>query len=270
MPIRLRKGKKYVSMAARSIQNSISYRLSYFMNLLAGWIGLFSMYYLWKAIYAGRPVLAGFTWEEMKAYLAVTFIANSLLSYYSESRIAGKIMDGSVAIDLLKPMDFQKARFAETLGSCVIEGVVGAVMVAVIGLAVMDVQLNMDGGTAVLFAVSLFSSLLVKFGIVYLTALLCFWTTGSMGLIWARQAVTNLLSGALVPLAFFPGWLERIAYALPFQSIIHTPASLALGSLTGADALGMVALQLGWAVLLWLAGKLLWKRAIRQITIHGG
>jgi ABC-2 type transport system permease protein len=270
MPMGLRKGKKYVSMAVRSVQNTISYRLSYYMNLLAGLIGLFSMYYLWKAIYAGRPILAGFTWEEMKAYLAVTFIANSLVSYYSESRIAGKIMDGSVAIDLLKPMDFQKARFAETLGSCVIEGVVGAAMVAVISIIMMDVRLHMSGGTAALFAVSLLASLLVKFGVVYLTALLCFWTTGSLGVIWARQAVTNLLSGALVPLAFFPGWLEHMAYLLPFQSIIHTPASLALGSLTGVDAFGMVALQLGWAALLWMAGKLLWKKAVRQITIHGG
>ncbi|WP_058303667.1 ABC transporter permease [Gorillibacterium timonense] len=264
------KAKKYLSIAGKSVQNTISYRLSYFMNLFAGWIGLFSMYYLWKAIYSGRSELAGFTWEEMKAYLVVTFIANSLLSYYSETRISSKILDGSVAIDLLKPIDFQKARFAETLGSCLIEGAVGAVLVGILGLAVIDVRLSMDWQTGGLLMISLACSLLVKFGIVYLTALLCFWTTGSLGLVWARQAVTNLLSGALVPLAFFPTGLERFALVLPFQSIVHTPASLALGNLSGAAALEMVGLQLFWAIFLWFAGKLLWSRAVRQITIHGG
>ena len=57
----------------------------------------------------------------------------------------------------------------------------------------------------------------------FLAALLCFWTVNGVGLIWAQTAVVNLLSGALVPLAFFPYWLRAFAAWAPFQGIIATP-----------------------------------------------
>ena len=227
------------------------------------------MYALWRAIYDGRAALAGMNWEQMKAYLLVTFVCNALLSYYSETRISGKILDGSITADLLKPLDFQKARFAETLGSTVVEGGLTAVIL-VISLAATAGVATPDPLHAAIFALSLAASLLVKFGIVYIAGLLCFWSTGSLGIVWARTAVTNLFSGALVPLSFFPGWLERLSLALPFQSIVHTPAAIYLEQVDTIGALRLLALQLVWGIALWYAGKLMWSRAVRQITIHGG
>ena len=87
---------------------------------------------LWHAIFDGREQLAGLSWEQMKAYLLITFITNALLSWYSETRIANKILDGSVAADLLKPLDFQQARFAETLGSGMVEGGLAAILITVV------------------------------------------------------------------------------------------------------------------------------------------
>lgn len=264
------RGKKYVSIANRSLQNTIAYRTSYVITLASNFIYIVSIFYLWKAIYSGREQLAGFTWEQMKAYLVITFLANSLLSWYSETRIAGKILDGSVAMDLLKPLDFQKARLAETLGSCILEGLVGSILISAILVLSVGVMLPAEALTWLLFIISLAASVFVKFGIVYLAGLLCFWTTSALGIIWARIALTNLLSGALVPLVFFPKWLESLSMVLPFQSIIHTPTSIYLGHVTTAEAVEMVGIQLFWIVVLWVAGKLMWSWAVRQVTIHGG
>lgn len=261
--------KAYFSIANRSMQNTLSYRTSYVISFLSNFIYFISIYALWSAIYEGRTELAGLTWEQMKAYLLVTFVCNSLLSYYSETRISGKILDGSVSADLLKPLDFQKARFAETLGSTVVEGLLTAVIIVVV-LTVTAGVLIPDPTHGFLFILSLAASLLVKFGIVYIAGLLCFWSTGSLGIVWARMAVTNLLSGALVPLSFFPGWLEKVSLVLPFQSIVHAPAAIYLQQVGTAKALELLALQWGWGIALWLAGKLMWTWAVRQITIHGG
>ncbi|WP_040952631.1 ABC transporter permease [Gorillibacterium massiliense] len=262
--------KKYVTIANRSMQNTFSYRLAYFMNMLNAFVGLFSMYFLWKAIYGGRDVLAGYTWDQMKAYIVITFLANSLLSINSEFKISRDILDGGVAMDLIKPVDYQKARLSETLGSCLVEGLFSALFVSLLLIATVGIMVPDRLATWLLFVVSLALSILVKFGVVYLTGLLCFWTTGSVGLVWARAAITNLLSGALVPLSFFPHWLEKLAMVLPFQSIIYTPTRIYMNGLSASEALQMIGIQLFWAVVLWFAGKFLWTHAIKKITIHGG
>ncbi|MEF2964817.1 ABC-2 family transporter protein [Paenibacillus sp. M1] len=262
--------KKYVTLALCSMQNTLAYRLSFILNFLSSFIGLIAMYCLWQAIYTGRDQLSGFTWEQMQAYLLITFFVNSMLSYYSESSITNKIIDGSVMMDLLRPIQFQKARLAETLGSCVLEGLLSCILIGLAAIFTFGISLPHDFWSILLFAFSMLSSILLKFCIVYLSALLCFWTTSGFGIYWARVSITNLLSGALVPLAFFPGWLELLAMALPFQGIVNTPVTIGLGMTAGTEALKLMAIQWGWIVLLWLLGKWLWSRAVRQITIHGG
>ncbi|WP_019636786.1 ABC transporter permease [Paenibacillus fonticola] len=262
--------KKYYSLALCSMQNTLAYRLSFILNFAANFIGLIAMYCLWQAVYDGRAQLSGFTWPQMQSYLLITFLVNSMLSYYSESGITNKIIDGSVMMDLLKPLHFQKARLAETLGSCVLEGILSCVLIGVLAVFTVGASLLQDGLTSFLFLISLLSSILVKFGIVYITALLCFWTMSGIGLIWARMAVTNLLSGALVPLAFFPPWLKSIAMLLPFQGIVNTPVTIGLGMTEMIQALQLIAIQWIWIIILWLLGKWMWSWAVRQITIHGG
>jgi ABC-2 type transport system permease protein len=262
--------KKYRSIAKITMQNTMAYRFNYVISLIASFIFILSMFYLWKSIYAGRTELASFTWGEMKTYLFITFLSNTLISWYSETRISRKILDGSVAMDLLKPIDFQKARLAETFGSSLVEGWIGALMVTIFIVLYAGILIPENVLTGILFVISLIVSLAIKFGVVYIFSLLCFWTTSAVGIAWSRAAITNLLSGALVPLTFFPAWLESIAYALPFQGIVYVPASIYLGKVQGAEAIQMLSLQLFWVVVLWMIGKLMWNWAVRQVTIHGG
>jgi len=120
--------KIYISLANRSMQETMVNRTSFILNIGASFLIILSSYYLWKAIFAGRDQLGGFSWEEMKAYLIISFLSNTILSYFSEVKISQKILDGSIAFDLLKPIDFQKARLAETVGSSVFEGLVSVVL----------------------------------------------------------------------------------------------------------------------------------------------
>lgn len=262
--------KKYRSIMNRSLQNVLAYRTSYIITFLANTINLLAIYFLWQGIFSGREVVGGYTWDQMKTYLLVTFLANSVLSWYSETAISGKILDGSVAVDLLKPIDFQSARFSETLGSSLMEGTMSVILLALFSLFLSGITLPHSMLVYLLFVFSLLGAILVKFGVVYLAALLCFWSTGSMGIVWTRIALTNLLSGALVPLAFFPDWLERLALLLPFQSIIHTPTMIFLEQADTLESLKLIGLQWFWGVTLWIAGKAMWNWAVRQVTIHGG
>ncbi|WP_240941244.1 ABC-2 family transporter protein [Paenibacillus sp. HB172176] len=261
---------KYVSLAKLSMQNTVAYRGTFIISILGNFIYLLSIFYLWNVVFTAKEQLGGLSWDQMKGYLIISFFMNGLISFYSEGTISGKIVDGSVALDMLKPVDFQKARLSEVLGAGVFESFVSIVMIFIMAPTIFSGVYNPHWYTWLLLLVSVGAALLIKFGIIYLTCLLCFYTTSRYGLSLARTAIMNLLSGALIPLIFFPKWLEVICTYLPFQGIVFIPASIYLERVDGAEAIGLIGLQLVWVVILWWAGKLLWNWAIKQVTIHGG
>ncbi len=261
--------KKYISIGKTAIQDTLTYRFNYFMTLLTQFIFLLTLFFLWEIIFYSKNSLAGYTWQEMKAYLFIAFLSNCLLSWYSERKISLKIIDGQVAMDLLKPLDFHKAQLAESMGSAAVEGGIGGVLAGLFvvlssGLYIPDV-LSLS-----LFFISLIFAFFIKFGIVYLTGLVCFWTSNSLGVTWSRIFITNFFSGALVPLAFFPLWLQQVSYFLPFHGIVYIPASIYLNKIKGMEIGGMLCLQLFWIAALWVLGNLLWKKAVKKLTIAGG
>lgn len=260
--------RAYRALSLTAFKSVLAYRFQFFMGILGSAFLLLTMLYLWRTILA-NGAQAGFSWPQMKAYLLVAFVANSVVSFYTDWRMAIRIRDGLVAIDLTKPIDYQRARFAEALGFAVFEYVSATAMVLVALLFFGGVPVP-HGVHLVLFVVSMLLVMPLKFSIVYAVALLCFWTHNYMGINWARQAITNLMSGALIPLVFFPGWLHTLASVLPFQGMAYTPAILYLDRLSGRDALVAVLIQFAWTVALWFGASAAWRAASKRLTVHGG
>jgi ABC-2 type transport system permease protein len=259
----------YRSLARTALQQTIAYRGGFFLSLLGTVFFLLSMIYLWRTIVGTSGAIHGFDWPELKAYLAVGFLGNTLVSSWVDWSMSDRIRTGAVAADLVRPLDYQRARLAETLGVAVFE--LATALVLLLVMAAVFGGFALPGPAAAgLFLVSLALVLPVKFALVYGVGLVCFWTQNYLGVEWARAAVTNLLSGAFVPLVFFPGWLQHVASVLPFQAIASTPALIYLGRTNGGAALVALAVQATWAVALWVGARLLWSAAVRQLTVHGG
>jgi ABC-2 type transport system permease protein len=87
---------------------------------------------------------------------------------------------------------------------------------------------------------------------------------------WSQEAVLQILSGTIVPLAFMPGWLRLIAEVLPMRGIVSTPVTLYLGKATGGEAALLIGLQVVWLVALWVLANLAWRKAFTVVDIQGG
>jgi ABC-2 type transport system permease protein len=180
------------------------------------------------------------------------------------------IREGLVAVDLTRPVDFQAKRFSDAVGPVPIE-LTSALVVAIVVAAVFGgIALPPDPLHAGLFLVSAVLATITKFALIYCVSMLAFWTTGVTGISWARLAIQSIFSGALIPLVFFPSWLQTVAAILPFQGLISTPALTYLGKMDGITTATMLAIQAGWAIGLLMLGRLTWRRASRAVTINGG
>ncbi|MBF9127715.1 ABC-2 family transporter protein [Plantactinospora sp. S1510] len=260
--------RAYRSMARTGLKSLLAYQTSFLFGMLASTFGALSMLYLWRSVLSAGP-RHGFDWPQMKAYLLVAFVAGSLVSSYTDYRMANRIKQGDVAIDLVRPVDYQWSRFAESLGVAAYEA--GTAVVVALGAAALlgGVPLP-DPDTFGLFVVSALLVFPLRFGIVYMSGLLVFWTQNYVGLQAARIALITLFSGALVPLVFLPEWIQVASAYLPFAGMASTPALLYSGSLGGGAAATAVLVQAVWSAGLWLLARGMWSAACRKLTIHGG
>ncbi|BCJ55400.1 antibiotic ABC transporter permease [Actinoplanes sp. NBRC 14428] len=258
----------YRALIRATARAALAYRFNLLLGLGGVLMQLVALLAVWRVILADSPV-NGFTWPQMRAYLLVAFAAGTVVSIMGDFRMAFRILDGDVALDLVKPIDYQRARFAEALGGLWIEVVLIAVVVGIAMALTGGVDVPAAPGLA-LFAVSMLVLVPLKFLIVYVSTLACFWTQNFMGVQWARLAVVNLFSGALIPLAYLPGWLAGAAQWSPFAGLTSTPALIFLGRVDGRHALVLVAVQAGWVLALWFGARLVWQRALRRLTVNGG
>lgn len=262
--------KKYVRYGLCAIQETTAYRISYFVNIISQFVSYTAIFFLWKAIYAGGPTIGGLAWDDMQGYLLVSLFTSALVSGVSEFRTARGILTGNIAVELVRPADYQTANFAITVGSGLAEGalvvVIGMLFVLAIGFSTPPTNFL----TWIYFILALVFSFTIKFLLVYIFGLFTFWTTSGMGVAWIRRGVTDFFSGAIVPITFFPGWLQQIADLLPFRGIAYVPGAIFIEKLTHSEILISLGLDLFWIVSLWFLAKLIWSVAIRKVTIHGG
>jgi ABC-2 type transport system permease protein len=258
----------YLALARASAKNALTYRMGFLLGLSGFGFQLVALLAVWRVLLEDGAV-NGFTWPQMRGYLLVAFASGALVGLLADFRMAFRIHSGLVALDIVKPVRYQEARFAEVLGAVWIEllVVLGVVGVAVLVSGPLPLP---EGGELALFLTSMVLLVPLKFLVVYLFTLASFWTQNYVGVQWSRIAIVNLFSGALVPLAYLPGWLATAASWSPFAGMASTPGLILIGRVDGSEALLLVAVQLVWVVLLWFGAKLLWRTAVRQLTVNGG
>jgi ABC-2 type transport system permease protein len=251
-----------------ALRRRLAYKSSWLIGLILGGGGLLIGIAVWHHL-IGDGELGGYDWAAMKAYLIIGFVTATLAYGGADWTMADRILDGMISIDLTKPVDFQRARAAEFIGS-----MLSTLPTAVVGGVAAWLIFDPPGPASPLAGLlSLASILLIfplMFEIVYLTVMACFWTRRYMGIMWAREALLAFFSGMMIPLALMPAWLQAVAWALPFAHVTTTPSSIYLGRVDTVGALGLLAAELAWVVGLWWFARLLWRHAVKKVTIHGG
>ncbi len=262
---------KYLSLVQMSVQRTLAYRRTVLINLATSLIWLVASYYLWRAVFVSQAQIGDFNWDRMRTYILLAYAVNVLLSSsWSTFRVMSIIRTGEIATELIRPFDFLFAQFSMSLGGALVEGLFSGLIAGAIGVVVFRIQGPVSPLAGVFFLISVVFGFANKFLINYLVALVCFWTKNSLGLAWAQTAVVNILSGALIPLEFFPGWLRTLTQFLPFQAVINAPLSIYQGAVTGAGIALTLAVQLAWIAALLGVGRLLWRPSLRALEIQGG
>ena len=123
------------------------------------------------------------------------------------------------------------------------------------------------------FIIATVLALVINYNIEMLVAPICLFTESTWGINIVKETIVLLLSGASIPLAFFPEKARMIVQYLPFRAVYDIPLSMLLGK-SGSDTwqglVSLFGLQLIWLVVLTVAGNLFWNCAVKKVTVNGG
>lgn len=267
---RVRPRSPYRSIAGATFQQSVAYRTTTFMNVGLTFIWVVILYYLWRAAYSSRPAIEGYTWHEMRTYIVLAYGLNALVGWRIGSGMMRTIRSGDVLLDYVRPLNYAGTQLARAAGGAVVEGFSSVILVALIGGLWLHLLPPAGAVNTALFVLAVVLGFITKALVVFLVSLLVFWTQSGVGLMWTQQAVVQVLSGAIVPLALMPGWLRVVAEWAPLRGIVSTPLTFYLGKASGTQPLVLLGTQVVWLVVLWWLANLAWRKAFDVVTIQGG
>ena len=266
--------KKYLVLTKLGLMEKLHYRLGTFVTLFGNLVYLILIYFLWKAIYAssGTDVVNGMTLNDTLVYLVLATALFNFLEVFLVWDMSREIQSGAIVLKLLKPMNFRSysfwSYFGENFMSFILTFVPTFVIINILTHGRIALGLNL-----LFFVISVLLALILNFSVDMIVATICLYTESTWGINIVKECIVLLLSGASIPLAFFPERLRTIVEYLPFRCIYDTPLSVLLqkDGFTLGTGLGIsLTIQFAWCIVLSIVGIVFWNISLKKITVNGG
>lgn len=249
---------------------ALAYRFDFIVTLITSPVTLIVFYFLWKSIftYSGQEVIQGFTFDGMVSYYVISMVIGFFTWSNVERWMEYDIIEGDMVVFFLRPVKLLTQYFFFELGLNLLGLILQALPIFILGffffsLAVASVT------NLLLFIVSLLLASVLYFMIGFIIGLGAFWFKRIRGFSKAKGPVIGFLSGALLPLTFFPQWAQNILLYLPFMYVRFVPIQIYLGQYTLIKSLQHLGIQLLWVLAFVLLALFIEKRAFKKFAGAG-
>jgi ABC-2 type transport system permease protein len=250
--------------------NTLAYRLRYYTGIVTYFIYVTVYYFIWRAIYEHSSTIEGFDFRHILTYIAVGWIIRSFYFNNVDQDMANQVIEGKLAMDLIKPVNIQLMYVAQAFGESLFRAGLLSLPTALILMLVYPLRRPASLHHFLAFLPSVLLSFFIVAAINFAVGTLAVRLKSILGLLRAKYFLLELFSGLLLPISYFPEVLQKLFKFLPFEYISYVPVLLYLGKINGGAIVGSLGLQLVWVVVLFLLGNAMWKWSSRKITIQGG
>jgi len=264
----------YLTLFRIRFINGLQYRISAWAGIATQFAWGFMNILLFYAFYSENPSNFPMTFEQFASY---TWLNQALLmlfnTWFWDNTIFDDIMSGNIAYELARPVDLYNMWLVRNMASR-IAGVflrfIPVIVVAFLLPKPFGLMLPLDSFTFVLFLISAVLAFILVNTYNMLYYIIGFYTINSSGIRIIATGISQILSGFIIPLPFFPEKIYKILTVLPFASMQNMPFFIYSGYWSKHDALINILIQLIWAILFYIIGKMLMKNALRKVVIQGG
>jgi ABC-2 type transport system permease protein len=246
------------------------YRANLLMYLLYWLVSPVVYLAVWVSIANSQGSVHGLTANDFITYYLTLLVVDMLTSEITIHILAEKIQDGTLASDLLRPVD-------PILTSSLVYNIAFKVLnfLAFIPIwVVLFLLFRPDYSRVTLESLLLaVPGILIGFWLNFLLGAIitcmAFWTTRVYSISNFFYMLIMLLSGQFVPLQLMPPSIQAIARILPFQMFRYVPVEVILNRLPTSELIFDYALSLVWLVVFYFLFRWVWRQGIRRFSAVG-
>lgn len=254
----------------RSFRRHLTYRAAALAGLITNiFFGLVRAAVL-VALYGDREVVAGLSVQGVITYTGLTQAVIVYLSIFGWYDLMNAVHQGEIAADLLKPMRLFSFWLAQDLGRALVGLILRGFTIMLVYALIFDISYPSTAAQWGALVVALALSWLLSFAYRFLVNLAAFWSPDARGIGRFAFVIVMVFSGFLMPLRFFPDWVQTLAYLTPFPHMLNTVVEVYLGVLEGPALVQALLVQALWATGLVALCQFVLSRATRRLVILGG
>jgi len=266
--------KPYRALFRIRFTNTLQYRAAAFGGLVTQlvWGGMYLLGF--AAFYRANPYAFPMTYQQTVSYiwLQQAFLALFFMWFYEDS-IFESVESGAIAYELVRPMDLYSRWYSITAANRISRTLLRCGPLLVVALVLphpFRLVVPTDLALLGLFLLSMVLSLSVVLAFSMLIYISAFYTINSRGTRLIVAVIADFLSGASIPLPFFPDAVRVFVELLPFGSMQNMPLLIFSGHIYGTAALRGIGLQVFWLLVLLAIGRFWMSRALGRVVAQGG
>lgn len=270
--------RPYLSVLSARFRTLLQYRA-------AAWAGFGTQAFwgvvrimIFSGFYASSSEPAPLTYDQMIGYVWLGQALLLLIPFRRDNDIIRMIRTGNICYELVRPVRLYGYWFARQIAlrtaPVILRAVPMLVLVVIIfPLAGWDswaLHGPVSAAAFFLFLLSLLAATLLSCSLTVTSYATLFWTIGSEGVETLLGVLIWAFSGIIIPIPFYPDWMQPVFRVLPFRGLIDVPFRIYLGSIGGAKASYEIGIQFAWVVALIILGNYMLNRGLKRVAVQGG
>ncbi len=265
-----RKISVYTAYAVMMPKMYLAYSIWVWMSFIVQAMALVIFVAFWKAVYAGQAAIGGLDLQGTLNYIILAQLFLPVVYTTGTIYFFGELVrEGRVAVELLRPMDFQMAQYGAVVARILINLAL-QIPLALVAWLLFRFDLPTDLRIWGAFLVTMLLGNAMLFFFDWILGCVAFYSTEIWGLSVLRFGIATFFSGSLVPLVMMPDWLQAIANTLPFSHALYYPVSILSGITPLADVPGIWLVQAAYLLVFGLLSRWVFRVSVRRVTVQGG
>lgn len=266
--------KKYISFFRIRFITGLSYRAAAWSGMVTQFFWGMMLILSFNAFYRTDPAAFSMDFSALCSYIWLQEALHSLFTIWRmDNSTFESIRSGDIAYELARPIGLYGTWFSKDLASSISNTLMRCIPVILVTAflpAPYGLKLPANLFSGIMFLISLSLGVLVISAVRMLIYISTFHTLNPRGVQVVAVSAAEFLSGAIIPLPFFPDKPRTVVECTPFAALQSSPLLIYTGAYTPEKALYLLGLQLFWAVTLIVLGRVWLSHSLRRVVVQGG
>lgn len=220
-----------------------AYRTHSLVSVFVGPVYFIVQYFIWTAVYGNGSTLGGMELEQTIRYFGVSALIGYLTMDFADWNLQMLVRTGKFLTFTLRPMHHRFFALSQKIGHRTLGFFFEFLPCFLIFWLLF--RINIIPQYIIWTIISAALAFLMNFYVNYCLGMTAFYLVQARGIRVVYQLLSQIFSGALIPLSFFPAIFQRVMMFLPFQYTNYITAMV----WTGSEAIGEMRLTIPQAVL---------------------